>query len=119
MSSRQKTKRASNADRKCRVYLRAQAAIVKAVLNSSDRKQLCQNTLDPKMTSAVPADGPPVQGIRQRVAVDQSTLDILVTDTDGALRRPTVTYAIDVASRMIVDFHVGFSDPAAAMPKNK
>ncbi|MCW0234274.1 MAG: DDE-type integrase/transposase/recombinase, partial [Ferrovibrio sp.] len=51
----------------------------------------------------------------ERVEIDHTVLDLMVVDDEygTVIGRPTLTLAIDVATRMIVGLHLGFAAPSA------
>ncbi|WP_341703642.1 Mu transposase C-terminal domain-containing protein [Ferrovibrio sp.] len=58
--------------------------------------------------------GPRPTRALERVEIDHTVLDLIVVDDEfgGRIGRPTITAAIDVATRMIVGFHVSFDSPS-------
>jgi len=50
----------------------------------------------------------------ERVEIDHTVLDLIVVDDEygNPIGRPTITAAIDVATRMIVGFHISFRPPS-------
>jgi putative transposase len=63
----------------------------------------------------VALQGPRPKRILERVEIDHTPLDLLIIDkaTRLLLGRPWVTFVIDVRSRCVLGFYVGFRAPAA------